>query len=189
MKTLITIAGTLLAGATPFAASAALGNEAATNPAVQEAVVLRRAAQAPPKQAEELELDELRRAIAELRAEKERLRTELSTTQVQGIPLLDRLYGTAVEPRALGEAERLYAVERKLALEQEAAAEEYDRALADLENAEHGLYLDLQAVPSEDGKRIEVRPRLSEAQQKRARAELERKAQRERAAWALAAPG
>lgn len=83
MRTLITIAGTLLAGATPFAASAALRHEAATTGSAQEAVVLRRVADLPAPDRQAQELEELRRAIAELRAEKDRLRAELDATRTE----------------------------------------------------------------------------------------------------------
>jgi hypothetical protein len=83
MKTLITIAGTLLAGATPFAASAALNHEAATTAGVQEIVAVWPEPTRPAQLTEADELEELRRAIAELRAEKDRLRAELAVERAE----------------------------------------------------------------------------------------------------------
>lgn len=84
MKSLITIAATLLAGATPFAASAALGKEAATTAAAQETVIVRRVADDLQAQSEARELAELRLAIQALRAEKDQLRAELDAQRVDG---------------------------------------------------------------------------------------------------------
>jgi len=83
MKTLITIAGTLLAGATPFAASAALGHEAATTANAQTTVATWPVPTQAAQRSEGDELEELRRAIAELRAEKDRLSAELAVKRAE----------------------------------------------------------------------------------------------------------
>jgi len=83
MKTLITIAGTLLAGATPFAASAALGHEAATTANAQATVATWPVPTQAAQRSEGDELEELRRAIAELRAEKDRLSAELAVKRAE----------------------------------------------------------------------------------------------------------
>ena len=77
MKTLITIASTLLAGATPFVASAALNHESATTPPGAE-FALASLQQEGQRAATPDELAELQRAIKELRAEKNRLREEIA---------------------------------------------------------------------------------------------------------------
>ena len=129
MKTLITIAGTLLAGATPFAASAALGHEAATTQNTVEAVALQHAVQAAEPRSESDELAELRRAIAELRAEKERLHAELMVERVSAEPRTER-WVEAVDELARSQ----YEAARKEAAE------------TDRRNAEESVLLELERI-------------------------------------------
>lgn len=198
MKTLITIAGTLLAGATPFT-FAALGNEAATTAAVQEqeqAVTLRRSVERTAQDPEAQELEELRRAIAELRAEKDQLRAELDAQRTSGLwpeklheDLLLEWTEHAYSGSDSGEERELHraqaVIEELARVQYEEArkhAQEFDRSaaeseqrlivrdleesIADLQRANSDLELDLLALESEEGVLLEVRPRIAEAQQR-----------------------